>query len=247
MKLLRLAACFILGLTIFTSCSVESEMHFNEDFGGTQLITMDMKGMMEMMEAMGQGGPGGMDEYTQFLNDPSLADSIANMEMKMNEEFAGTGASNFNMAFDEDGKVQFGFEFESLETFEKMKAKGQASGKGDMSEMLTEMGGGVPIVKGKWVTIPTLDNDAMKELMGEMGGDDMEADESMEMMQMMQGLMGGTIRMKTTYSFDRKIKKIKASVPYTQTDNKVVLDFTLEEIMKWTKEGREGDLRIKLK
>lgn len=246
MKQLRLALFALLACFLLASCSVETEMYLDKDFGGSQMITMDMESMMDVMSSMGGGdGPMSMDDYQEFLNDPTMSDSIADMEAMLNEQFAGTGASNFNIAFGDDGKVQFGFEFASLETFEKMDAKGkEASGGNEFAAMFTGMSGSVPTVKGKWVSIPLGNNDDMQDLLGEMGGDEGESD---EMAKMMMDLMGESMRFKMTYSFEREIKKIKSDIPYTQVGNSVVMDLSLDDIMKLSKEKEVGELCIKLK
>ena len=246
---------FIVGLSL-TSCTMESSTHFNENNSGSQVVSMNVGEMMDLMSTFGQGQGGEMDDMMSKFNDPEFADSLSMMEDSLSGIFAGTGAKNFSIAFSDEGTMSLGYEFESLAAFDKMKKRSQElsdrAGNGmpsdGLSEMLSSMIGGNYSQSGKWLSIPISSGGMMDELGGELpGGMDMSSDEMEENMKMMEGFMGGSIMFKNVYTFDKQIKKVKANVPFKQEGNKMTIEYSLSDLLKWDKEDEKAEVKVKLK
>jgi hypothetical protein len=239
-----------------TSCTVESETHFSKNYGGSQIVSVNVKDLMEMASSFGGAESGEMDDMMNKMNDPEFADTLSMMEDSISTMFAGTGAKNFSFAVSDEGIMSLGYDFESLETFERMKARTaelaqsqneQANSNG-VSDMMSSMVGGNFELNGKWLSIPLKQDNMFDDMKKNMPGDaDMSDDEMEDTMAMMEGFMGGSIMFKNVYTFDRQIKKIKSDVPYVQDGNKLTVEYSLTSLMKWDKENKTGEVKVKLK
>ena len=260
MKVINIYSLLLLLMVggLFSSCTMETEVHFNEQMGGSQIVSFNMKDMMDMASSFGGGETGEMDELMNQFNDPKFADSIRMMEDSMSTIFAGTGVDNFSIAMSDDGIMSMGFDFASIETFEKAadrlvemaKQRGGDNPLGDseMSGMMNGMVGGGYELKGRWLKIPLKQNGMLREMMGGMAGDDTNDDQEMnDMMAMMEGFMGESIMFKNTYSFDKTIKKIKGDIPFKQDGNTLFIEYSLSDALDWVKEDKEAELCVKLK
>ena len=243
------------GLSL-TSCTIESETHFTKSYSGSQIVSVDVNSMMEMLSSFGNGESEEMTDVFSQMNDPDFADSLAMMEDSMSAMFAGTGAHNFSIAVSNEGVMSIGFEFEDLETFDRLKKRsaelanrsGSTANDG-ISEMMSGLIGGNFSLNGKWLTIPFTEDDLFDDMKDVMpGGPGSMSDDEMEQtLGMMEGLMGGSITFENTYTFERNIKKIKGDIPYIQEGNKLTVKYSLSNMMDWMKEEQSAELKIKLK
>lgn len=210
-----------------------------------------------MASAFGGGEVGEMDDVMSKLNDPEFADTLRMFEDSLSSYFASTGADNFSMAMGEDGKMSLGFDFNSLDAFDKIKERageiGNRGGSGmqEASGMMSGMGGGDISLKGKWLTLDFGGGNGLDELMGgmgDLGGDnDMSEQDANDMMAMMEGFMGETMIFKYTYTFDKTIKKVKTDIPYKLDGNSLVVEYSLSDALEWSKEEKDLKVRVKLK
>lgn len=240
--------CISIGLCILESCTIESEMQLNQDFSGTHTSLIDGKSLVDLMAKMG-GGPITMESYDEFLNSPLLADSVATMEAEMNEQFDGTGASNFRLSFAQDGQVKVVFDFGSLQALKQMESMtiGGADGGSPTTEMVSTTLGAIPAVEGKWVTLRISDHAGMKGFLKNFGGDMASEDQITESITQFQELAGGIMRLKMTYDFAQPIKKVKSAIPYEQVDNRLTVEMSIDDWIKLSNENDPGEIRIKLK
>ena len=250
---------FISGI-LFTmlcmsSCTMEKTTHFNDDFGGSQIVSVNAQEIMDLMSSFGQGQSGEMDNMMSRFNDPAFADSLAMMEDSLSAIFNGTGAKNFTVAFSEMGEMSMGYEFESLATFENMKRVGTdmssdiggGIGGGGM-EALSGMLGGDYSKKGSWLTIPISNGGMLEDLKDSFPTDGSMGDESMDdTMAMLEGFMGGSVMFKNVFTFDKTIKKIKTNIPYKQMDNKLIISYSMSDMVDWGKKKEKPFLKVKLK
>ncbi len=241
-------------MTFISSCTIDTETHFNKNYSGSQVVSIDLQSFMEMMSSFGDGESADMDDMMNRLNDPDYADSLRMMEDSMSILFAGTGAENFSIAMSDEGVMSLGYDFASLETFQKIKqrsaelTKKQGQSADGFSNMMSGLIGGDFSRKGKWLSIPFGEDGMLDDMKNAMpGGTGMSGDDMEDNLGMMEGLMGSSIMFRNTYTFDRQIKKVKGDVPYIQDGNKLTVEYALSDMMKWMKEGADPIVKVKLK
>jgi len=257
LSLFNIGFALFIGLFCLQSCTMETAVHFNEDESGSQILSVNMGDLMDMASSFGGGQSNEMEDVMSRFNAPEFADSLRMAEDSLTKLFAGTGADNFTLAFGEDGGISMGFDFADIETFDRIAKRsaemendlpGAANGLGGMSSMLSGMIGGKFMKKGKWLTIPFSQDQSLDDLMGNMPDNgEMSGQEMNDMMGMMEGFMGESIMFKYIYTFDKSIKKIKGDVPYTLDGNQLTVEYSLSDMIKWSEDDTDTDLKIKLK
>lgn len=239
MKLFYSTFSICLLLSLLVSCSIETETHFNKDFSGSQLVSVDMAEFMSMAAMMGEEGA----EMAKMYNDPELADSMAALGKQFQELFQNTGASNVNISMTEEGVIKSGFEFADIETFAKMEEKGKENNESEYGSLFTAMPGAFPKRVGKTLTFDLMNTEMVTYLMAPEEG---EAEDE-ETQEMMQSIMGESVRFKNTYTFDGKIASVKCALPIVRDDNKIVVEYSLADASRWTAENKSGELMVTFK
>ncbi|MBX2816535.1 MAG: hypothetical protein KTR24_11070 [Saprospiraceae bacterium] len=236
---------YFLALTFATlsACTIDSTVHFNKDFSGSFDLAMDMGDMAGMFSDMGSEDSD--DENLMSAFSTLMEDSSAHMMDSLSKELREVGASNFKMGTNEMDQLVMSFDFDDLETFARINEKIDKAENEDakMMGMMGGIGNSNMTRKGKWLYIPLAQPGMMKDVFGDEDGD--AAEEKGEAQAM--AMMGESIRFRTTYSFDRKIKKIVSELPIARKENALIFECSLNDLEEWSKGDREHILAVKLK
>lgn len=228
------------------SCQTEYHVHFNRDFSGSQTITIDMS---QMAGFFGDAADG-----NEIMND----DTLRMMVDSLSAAFAGTGADNFIIDVSEqDDALVIGFDFKDLKTFDNIAAALEEEGLGqdvpqDKEALFTLFGSSFE-KNGKWLTIPLGESGLVLEMTDALNSTDedveLESEDEEDFIgsALMSGMMGEAMTIKHRFSFDRKIKKIKADVPYLQDGKTLIVEYSIDDFVKWREEGKKCELQVKLK
>jgi len=264
MRHLIFIAVSILSFSFF-SCEINTETHFNKDFSGSSSTTIDLSEMMGLLGSFAEEGEeNDLDSLFMFFDgsaqDPEMTQSLDSMKLVLEE----AGMENF--AFDRAGEygLTMSFDFDDYtvlnqgDTFTALMENLNLgdSMEEDSSNPFDSMSSNMHIERdGRWLII---------DFMGGMNYDEFLADVQAEMdeaakmengdvgltaeqsLEMGLGMMGSMYSISQTFSFDKKIKDIESTLPYTQSKKKVTLSYSISDLFDTLKEENEAVLKVKL-
>lgn len=248
MKIQYKVFCLWLLVAIgFTSCTIETNTHFEKDYSGSLQTEVDFNNSRTFLKNMfGDEGEKMIDSMVVMLKQQNESGGMNSQFAELGEELAKKGIQNLKMnATDADG-LFFSFDFDNIKAISDMSldkaltediglAKSDVDRKGQMNsnDLIT--------VNGKWMTID-FSADGVSELAKEM-----EGEEQIGMLEQFQELFGNQIIIKQSYSFARKIKKVETPFEYKMDKNKITIQYTTLDILNMVKKGEKPILKIKLK
>lgn len=249
--ILRLSL-WLYGLLSLASCSIKEEIHFNKDLSGRMTYSIDLGGMMGMMQGMGNALDS-TKEDTKLKPEmmTGLFDEVGTLE----------GISNFKSNATE-GEISLSFDFKDLDALNRVYNRLSKS------KNLDKLGGGGNFMPGlppdgdstqtSVETEPAVEDTKPqtpfvffaregKDLVfrrPKMDGESADMKNMDSQMEMLKG-MGDMLKVETVFTFDRKIKKADAKdlEVVDKSDKSLKMRLSLQSLRKET----QPEVRIRLK
>lgn len=224
------------ALVIFSSCTIESNIHFAKDYSGSTSLTYDYSLINSML---GEQETASMDSsFMMLFEDDSMKLVLDTLEMKLAE----AGLRNFTIKNVDANGLNFSMDFDDLHALngntlnEKLL---ELSGENkEVQQNLPFTQGSTFTKKGKWLIIDF--GNSLADIENELSEDDTEG---------MALQFGDMIQTNSTLSFDRKIKQIDTEMEYNfnKTENKITVSYSVGDLAKLKENGKAPIIKVKLK
>ena len=263
MKIL-ISLSFLL-LLFFSSCTIESTMHFNKDYSGNATSSFDLDQLMQFAGSFSSDDETTVDSLMMMFDPATMPDSIRTSYDSLRMMMEAIGFSDF--AFSPEGsKVNMTYSFDDLEVFEQEnvnekieEAFGSEAYAGMRDEDFATFFQAAAVERdGKWMIFDLTASmgeftDKIRQDMNNydeesVTDEEKKTEEASEEFAyaMMEGMMS-MFEIKQSFSFDRKIKAIECPISYESDKHSVTLDYSMADIMDYVKESNEENVYLKVR
>jgi len=198
----------LLTALVFTSCTLEQHINFNDDYSGRYEFTMDFSAMKGFMDAAAEEEGEAPQSLTEDMNVDSVVQALN----------SAPGLSNAVVS-EENGKLVIGYDFANVETLNMVMQEM------DMTSMLSSASGGKANMDADGAGKSSIERNG-KKISFEMADlkDAGDADE-------LQG-MGSMMNFNVQMTFPDEIKKVKNKNAIVSGDGKTVtVSANFEELL----------------